>query len=304
MKTKRSKKGVVAALQTAVVVVLLCSAGCSSYRVCGYAPGRGGTNEITKQTYRLQRIVVRNVSSMPTIVWTTEFALAKTPTSTYERLVTQKLPNVFSDERTSIPIEVEVSIRSSTGSLGWTILVPYLVTLGIFPAQIQYDDVCGVVVRRLDSSVVSAEQTFNFQHKTMVTAFSPIGLGGFEPDSAATSERSGNGIMAQPEINMDVRNNIAEALAETIAATIATALQQLEAAEQKVPIAPPVPVAQVTPSPYSAPTLAAPSTNEGPTSNTNLVERLRIIKSLRKQGVVTQEEEERLILRAIEQKQQ
>ena len=265
-----------------LVGALLFSTGCSSYRVCGYAPSRSGTNEITKRTYRLQRIVLRNVSSMPTIVWTTEFALAKTPASAYERLVTQKLPNVFSDERTSIPIEAEVIIRSSTGSLGWTILVPYLVTLGILPAQMQYDDVCGVVVRRLDSPVILAEQTFRFQHKTMVTALSPIGLGGFDPDSMATSERSGNGIMAQPEINMDVRNNIADALAETIAATIATALRHMELEE------------------HAEPLYAVRSGEQKETHAVTLQQRIDSLKSLRDAGTITEQEYQNMVLRAVE----
>ena len=289
MVAKSVERSVSMALRV-MMVALLFGTGCTSYKVCGHAHASGGTSTNLKRTYRLQQINVRNVSTMPAIIWTTEFAFAKTPASAYERLVTRSRSDVFAERPDSIPIAVDVSLRNSEGSRGWTILVPYLVTLGIFPAQIQYDDTCDVTVRRLDTAIFAPGASFTFQHRMMVTAFSPIGLGGFEPDPTATAERSGNGIMAQPEINMTVRNNIAEALAETMAATIVDQLRQMEAAERPAPVA-----------------SAAVSTNVGPVqtspagAHSPLDEKLKELKKLRDSGAITEKEYVDLTMRVVNQ---
>jgi len=283
-------------LRVAWAVILLCGMGCTSYRVCGHAGSATTTNPGLRRTYRLQRIDVRNVSSNPMVVWTAEFAFAKTPISAYERLVTRSRPDVFAERPDSVPISVEVSLRNSEGSLGWTILVPYLVTLGIFPAQVQYDDTCDVTVRRLDVPYFTPAATFKFQHRVMVTAFSPIGLGGFEPDPTVTAERSGNGIMAQPEINMTVRNNIAEALAETMAATIVESLRQMEAAESPAPVVSAVAPANTTSAQASPASVRSPSP-----AHSSLDEKLKNLKKLRDSGAITEKEYVDLTIRAVNQ---
>ena len=284
------------ALRVVGMVALSFGTGCTSYKVCGHAHASGATSTNLKRTYRLQRIDVRNVSAMPAILWTTEFAFAKTPISAYERLVTRSRPEVFAERPDSVPISVEVSLLNSEGSLGWTILVPYLVTLGIFPAQIQYDDTCRVTVRRLDAPYSAPDATFTFQHKMQVTAFSPIGLGGFEPDPTATAERSGNGILAQPEINMTVRNNIAEALAETMATTIVESLRQMEAAESPAPVVSAVAPANTTSAQASPASVRSPSP-----AHSSLDEKLKNLKKLRDSGAITEKEYVDLTIRAVNQ---
>lgn len=231
MKTKQVKKDIALALRATAMVILLCGMGCTSYRVCGYAPTSLKQESALKRTYRLRRLYVRNSSAIPLMIWTTEYAFGKTPASEFERLIVHNHPGIFDERVESVPVEIEISLRGSSSSMGWTILVPYLITLGICPAYMQYDDVCAVTVRRLDTQFASREKTFTFQQKAKVTALSPIGLGGFDPDPTATSERQGNGVFATPELSMEVRGNVAEALAETIAATVVSQLRQMEGDE-------------------------------------------------------------------------
>ena len=283
-------------LRVAWTVVLLCGEGCNSYRVCGHADVSEEPMRNLNRTYRLQQITLRNVSSMPVQLWTTEYALAKTPISAYERLVARSRPDVFAERPDSIPIVVEVSLRNSEGSLGWTILVPYLVTLGILPAQLQYDDVCGVIVRRLDTGYSMPEETFMFQQKTQLTAFSPFGLGGFGHDSTATAERSGSGVMATPDTNMNVRNNIAEALAETMAATIVESLRRMEAAESSSTLVQPVAPADAASVQTSPPPAQSPSP-----AQSSLDEKLKELKNLRDSGMITEEEYVDFTMRTVNQ---
>lgn len=313
MIAKGMRKIVTAALMVVAAVAVFCGAGCNSYRVCGYAPAGSRSSEALKHTYNLQRIELRNVNTMPIILWTTEYALSKMPISAYERLVTKNRPDVFAERPDSIPISIELTLRSSTGSLGWTILVPYLVSFGVFPAYIQYDDVCGVTVRRLDLPYATPEATFTFQHKTKVTAFSPIGLGGFEPDPAAIVERSGKGILSQPEININVRNNIAEALATTISATVVEQLRQMERIEITVapsvpqtppPAGNPPPPAGNPPQPADnppPPESAAVNTDSSSTGAASLPELLQKLKDLRASGAITEQEYVDMTMRIVNQ---
>ena len=134
-----------------------------------------------------------------------------------------------------------------------------------------------------------------FQQKTQLTALSPFGLGGFGHDSTATAERSGSGVMATPDTNINVRNNIAEALAETMAATIVESLRRMEAAESSSTLVQPVAPSNVVP------VQATPAAAQSPLpAQSSLDEKLKALKKLRDSGIITQEETDRLILRAVE----
>lgn len=281
---------------TITVMIMFASAGCTSYRVVGKSPNNLAASSVRLQrTYRLERIKVNydSINGMPSHVWNMSFALGKFPVNDFEERIIKKRPEVFVENPNSIPIVAEVNLKSGRGSLYWTALVPYLVSLGILPAQIQYDDVCGVTIQRRDTMYQTPETTFSFQHKCMVTALSPIGLIGYDnvPDTTACS--SGSGIILQPALDKNVRDNIADAISTTLAATIVSLLQQMEIDEQLG-------------SPQNQSNVAIPTATQipvpqsQPMTNTDLSDQIRKLKELRDAGTITEKEYQDMVLRATE----
>ncbi|MBR4171440.1 MAG: SHOCT domain-containing protein [Kiritimatiellae bacterium] len=213
----------------------------------------------------------------------------------------QFIPSMFSSDNRAEPVEIQITSAGDEKSNMFSIIVPYLISLGIFPGWMGTSTRCDVIVTLARDRNLSRK--FSIEYRSdMKLSFSPIGLIPYNP-VPAPSFRTGVGIMAAPHINERSCRDSQDVFCETLAMGIAACLTDMERGRYQPPLIsqPTVSTTTIPSAPQPAP---APAATPTATRQTAPVSSAAKLKQLRDAGTITQEEYETMLMRTIERKKE
>lgn len=290
--------------------------GCMAYRFQGTAQGAGSGAMTTPQgRYRIAdfRMTVPRMSltpfrsvddpmSMPD-PWSIPQFSYKRKTELIIRDLEQFIPSVFTADSRAEPIEVQLTASGDENWNGLTLIFPYLISLGIAPCWLGTSTRCDVTVTFARNRNLSRRFGLEYRSDRHLTAFSPFGLISYD-SVPATSFRTGSGVLVAPHTDERAGRDTQDVFCETLAKGIAACLAEMEQSQFQVPRVSP-PAAIVSPSAQAVvPAPVVPAAAPAGAPNTNPAADAAKLKQLRDAGTITQEEYEKMLLRAIEQKKE
>ena len=228
----------------AFVMVAVC--GCTSYRFTGSVDGASMANGVkTKGKYRICKLsfdVKRGLNqqirdsqgdspfAMPD-PWSSPQVASASREACLIEMIHATHPDVFSSVSTAIPLEIKVQGGRENKDYGWSVLCPYLITLGIAPAFFETRSECNAEVRIVDGQMLDPAVGLSFCSNMRMTAFSPFGLIEYEDRmSGVQSQAVGSGVAAWPHGNAEVLKQLQKVFSSTLADAVLRAIIKHEAA--------------------------------------------------------------------------
>ena len=144
-------------------------------------------------------------------------------------------PEVFLNREAAQNGESAVSIsvfsESEEYSKTWTILVPYAVTLCVFPAWLDCEDVYTVkVVMERDGKKQTVKTPMRLTTNSKFTGYSPIGLIPYDTDQDAEASRADEEFGLMQTLSERAKNYRRMVFVETLANAVEICLRQMEGA--------------------------------------------------------------------------
>lgn len=262
-----------------IVFLLFC--GCTSYRLKGSVVHASNTIPSTEKKYRIEKFINKSdvgiyASGYDTDPWSIPAVSKRFSETEMCSDLMSKNPKVFSCAADSIPLEVEIYSRSESKDGRWSIIFPYILTLGIFPAWIGTTSQSELKVTSLADRNIRTSCIIDFRSDIKLTVFSPIGLIAYDATPEATSYRTGSGLMTAPHVDAGTLWELRTVYTETLAVAICRCAQELE---KQMPTAASMPSNdhEKAPPPAAEPTPP-------------LKEKLQQLKELKDAGVLTDRE--------------
>ncbi len=181
-----------------LLALVFLETGCTSYSFRGAHATPAPTNPVSlDKKYKLTSY--NNSFKASATPWSiTGYGAIKLSKRDIERQLVDQYPNYFTRDEQGIPIKVSVDLENTKRHM-WG-LVPYLATLGIYPARIiNFEDDCAVTV-----SVLNAKKTGNvrFRSNSWLSVWTPFGLTRKDkPDNFTGEHRHGSGVMIAPHLS-------------------------------------------------------------------------------------------------------
>lgn len=220
-----------------IITAAFFHSGCTSYRFQGNVAQAIGASNPTIQKYRVENIINRSDNgplsmgqgafAMPD-PWSIPAVSKRLEESAVCNDVMNRNPSMFSRSSESTPLEVEIRTRNESKGGAWSILFPYLLTLGVFPAWTYTPSQCEIIVTSLTDRNKRQSCVVDFRSDMKLTVFSPIGLISYDYAPGAVSCRTGSGIMEAPHLGKECLANLQAVYTETLAAGIATCVHEIE----------------------------------------------------------------------------
>ena len=227
----------------AFVLVAVC--GCTSYRFTGSVDGASMANEVqAKRKYRICKLSfdvkrglnqqIRDSQGDSPFAMPDPWSLPQVASASREAYLIEMIhaarPEIFSVALTAIPLEIKVQGGRENKDYGWSILCPYLITLGIAPAFLETRSECNAEVKIVDGQILDSVVGLSFCSNMRMTAFSPFGLIEYEDRmSGVQSQAVGSGVAAWPHGNDEVLKQLQRVFSETLADAIVRAIVRHEA---------------------------------------------------------------------------
>lgn len=282
--------------QLFVCTAVLLSCGCSSYRFASESRPNGNID--VKGRYRIAHITIsgeigidNNIKAIqknnPFAVidpWSIPQVAMRYPYEDLRQMVIKKYPNVFADNPALPPIDIIISCNNEYKERVWTILFPYLVSLGTLPAFYRTTSDCTVEIRPTSSMMSTSSRSVRFVSDGKLTVFTPFGLIPFDSMPSDQEQRLGSGVMSAPHLDETARRHLLEVFANTVADL---AIEQIKEAESKALIVV-----------HSEKPVDKCTTAEPPQPS-NLVNGIEQLIALRDSGVITEQEFLELSKRAV-----
>lgn len=214
--------------------------GCSSYRAVGRYQSRSTVYQEASQKYRIRHLsfsVRKGINTMLREMNETFPYISPDPWSLPQHaslLDEEKLktaiqtakPAVFITDKSATPVDIKFICQQEFSDLGWTILCPYLVTLGVFPAWTRRVSFCEMIVTVDEQRQSKIQLEFTTDGKMSV--LSPLGLVHFDETPNAIAQKIGNGIFTAPHENILTAKQFTDTVSQTIAIATSAALAELE----------------------------------------------------------------------------
>ena len=281
------------------MVVLLLACGCISYRFA--SENRSWSSIDVKGKYRIAHITVsgeigfndvdkamkkNNLFATPD-PWSMPQVAMRYSSETLRQMIIKKYPTVFVDDPAVPPIDIIISCNNEYKERLWTILFPYVISLGTLPAFQRTISDCAVEIRPAHSMVSTSSRSVRFVSDCKMTATSPFGLIPFDSMPNAQEQQLGSGLMAAPHLDETTKRHSLEVFVDTVANL---AMEQIKESEDRTwgVVHPEKPVDK--------------RTTEEPPQLSNLVGEIERLKVLRDSGAITEREFQELSERAINRK--
>lgn len=133
------------------------------------------------------------------------------------------------DNADAVPVEIEIVSQSERKELEATILVPYLVSLGILPAWNRSISSCTIkMTLGIGTARKSYQYECNFISNSKMTAFSPIGIIDYDDIPDAIAQRKASGYAA-PHLNPNCLNDLKTVFATTVSKALSASMTRFEA---------------------------------------------------------------------------
>lgn len=217
--------------------VFLIFYGCTSYRFQGNVAQAFGNMPMTEKKYRIEKIINKvnngiyssgqDAFSVPD-PWSIPAVSKKLEETELCSDVMNANPSIFSRSSDSIPLEVEIRSRMESKDGRWSIIFPYILTLGIFPAWMGTASQCELTVTSLMDRNIRTSCIIDFRSDMKLTVFSPIGLVSYDTISGAASCQTGSGLMTAPHVDSGSLWHLRTVYAETLAVAIGRCVNELE----------------------------------------------------------------------------
>ena len=220
-----------------VTAVILCG-GCTSYRFTGKALSPVNERRHTLHNkYRIVRLVFERKTKCDcedsiTYIdpWSLPQVAARCDIESIRLKIMQRYPEVFADDFASTPVSVKVVTTSEDKNNTVTVLVPYLISLGLLPACVETVSSCEVLVSIEALNAPTPRQIpLSFASISNLTVLSPIGLMVFADKTDVNSQRKGAGVMHGPHTDNACRDNACDVVTETLADVVVSAVMQMDA---------------------------------------------------------------------------
>ena len=215
--------------------IVLCG-GCTSYRFTGKVLAPVNERHALHNKYRIVRLVFERKAQSsyeaPITIdpWSLPQVAALCDIESIRLKIMQWHPEVFVDDFASTPVSVKILTTSENTNYGGTILVPYLISLGILPAWMETESSCEAFVSIEAHNVPKPRQVpLSFTSICKLTCFSPIGLIEFDDKPDVNSLRKGAGVMQGPHTNKACRDKLCDVVTETLSDVVASAVMQMDA---------------------------------------------------------------------------
>ena len=246
-------------MKNCTLVLLLAVCGCMSYRFASEYEGVRNRSAVNGR-YRIAHITFQTPIGLgdygkkvnannPFAVpdpWSIPQVASRMPAAELQRMIEAKYPAVFGNDAAAMPIDICISTGEEYKEYQWTILFPYLVSLGTLPVFLRTVSDCQVEVRPVASMGFHSSQSMRFVSDGKMTVFSPFGLIPYDRHVSALEQHQGNGIMSAPHLDETTRRYMVETFADSIATVV---VAQLAEQEDKggLPVVRPSPSAESTP---------------------------------------------------------
>ena len=220
-------------------LLLIASYGCTSYRFAAI----GENNDyVPKKKYRISTLtihaprgpkILQQLSGGNPFVAPDPWSIPQVASiSNIEKLrlmVSKRHPSIFTQDESATPIDVNVYCTDERKELEWTILVPYVASLGVLPAFIRTMSTCEVSVHHAGAiPKIQRNAAMRLQSDAKLTCFSPLGLIQFDRDVNATSQRLSSGIMTASHLDSNTLNDLLTVFSESVADAIVAQVEMLE----------------------------------------------------------------------------
>lgn len=227
-----------------LVLVLGVVCGCTSYRFSGLASqGTSARNVATKNHYCISHLQLSVIRGLNEVVRRQQaenpyaapdpWSIPQTASLSREEVllpvVQSAYPSVFfSDGQERIEVVVSSSVETTDGM--WSVLCPYLITLGIAPMYQTVHSECAVEVKRNADNSLIGKSTIRFDTNMRMSATSPLGaMIGYDREGGVQSQETGSGVACWPHSDIEVARKVQKVFAETVADAIVSILMRAEA---------------------------------------------------------------------------
>ena len=224
-----------------LLVVVSAFCGCNSYRFAGTVDdSTANRNTRTERKFRIANLQIdvrrglneemRKQNERNPFVAPDPWSIPQIASISSEgkliNMIYRRFPGVFSSDATAKALDVKVSCLNENKDYAWSILCPYVITLGIAPAFMETQCECAVEVVGVDGEKFGSQMVVDFNSTFRMTCFSPFGLIGYERMPDATSQALGGGVFAAPHMDADVAEEAQKVFSETIANAVVSTLMQ------------------------------------------------------------------------------
>lgn len=213
-------------LSVLVIAVSVFQFGCTSYSF------RGTHSPFPPKTPVVQQYKLNQYSSdiKPSLTpWSiVRFGGTQVSKRDIERTLLAAYPDRFVRAETAIPVDISVrSVESRCNAWG---LVPYFLTLGIYPANvIRYQDRCEITVS-MDGCRKKGEA--KFRSNAWLSVWTPFGKDRTDsPDEYTGTHEGGGGLMIAPHTNSECFERQKNVYISEIAAEVNAVVLKLEQAK-------------------------------------------------------------------------
>lgn len=206
-------------------------AGCSSYKFEGFLDSKLAAQTCPELT---GQYAIREVKA--NIVGNEYFQLAFDQKELTAADLIRVKPGVFSAvdgaQDCESAIDISVFAESEEYSKTWTILVPYAVTLCVFPAWLDCEDVYTVkVVLERNGEKRVGKIPMRLTTDSKFTFYSPIGLISYDTDRNAESSRADEEVNIMQTLSARANDCRRIVFVETLANAVEICLRQMEGAK-------------------------------------------------------------------------
>ena len=231
-----SRKAAKNILWSATAAAVVLCGGCTSYRFTGKVLSPVNERHTLHNKYRIVRLVFEKKEQLsyeaPITIdpWSLPQVAALCDIESIRLKIMQRHPEVFADDFASTPVSVKVLTSSENKNYTATVLVPYLISLGILPAWMETVSSCEAIVSIEAHNAPKPRQIpLEFASISKLTCFSPIGLIEFEDKPDMNSQRKGADVMQCPHTNKVCRDKLCDVVTETLSDVVASAVMQMDA---------------------------------------------------------------------------
>lgn len=215
--------------------VLVC--GCASYRFDANIEGRNIAS--VKGRYRIEAIDFKvelneipftgekrpMPSSPPQVGWSLD-------EDKIRDFVKDRYPDVFSDDESAIPIKIKMSSDLIESRYSWTILCPYLISLGVLPGG--GEDATPAKLKVYAGEDLMATKAISYEYDAKVSVFSPLGAIPFSKDIDRQYVQRDEVVLNIAAVQNKVRGMSEKIFLETFADGVVSCLVEGERQDRKV----------------------------------------------------------------------
>lgn len=136
-------------------------------------------------------------------------------------------PMVFSEDSEN-RLSVRIVDKGESVEGAWSILCPYLITLGILPAYQSVHSSCGVEVYRADNGEIIGSSDISCESSMRLSVSPVAAMFGFDREGGVQSQTKGAGVMEAPHTEIPVAAKARQVFSEVVADAIVAVLLQTE----------------------------------------------------------------------------